>query len=235
MKKKILTIILSTIIVIVVAIAIYFAYFRVDAISLAHKNISEQDKVCYYANNGNSQVKLISGTREEPYVLNGKSEDSKEFALIIFCCDAQNVQNPTFVASIDDKSYNGILQNNPYDNTFVVDLEISVPENANINIKITINDETLNYEPTSMSKEWKISSEKALDIAIEHFSDIINQKASHKGLDAELYLRIISDANNAFDKFFYHATLTLSQNEAYSIVIDVNTGEIIGKNNKNND
>ena len=227
MKKKLILSLFTVLVVFVIAVVVYFAYFKVDAKELINKNVSEIDKVCFTAHNGLSQVKLISGTREDPYLLNGKSENCKPFALIIFRTNQAGVQAPTFVASINDKSYNGIMEANPYDNTFVVDLEQEVNDDATINVKITINDNTYNYDLINTSADWLVKAEQAKDIAIEYFLDKIKDCSSYKGVDAELFVRILSDNSGNFDKFFYHITLNKTDGEVCSIVIDTNTGDII--------
>lgn len=227
MKKKFITITLFIIVVLVIGVAVYFAYFKVDAKALAEKNISEMDKVCFTANNGMTQIKLISGTREDPYLLNGKSEKLKDFALIVFRTDEDGVESPTFTATINDKTFNGILEQNPYDNTFVVDLEQNVQNDANVNIKVTINNDTYNYDLVNTSKEWSVSSEQVKDIAVNYFMPQLQEHASYKGLDAEMFVRIISDNTGNFDKFFYHVTLNLPDGKMQSIIIDINSGEII--------
>lgn len=227
MKNKILKICIIVITIAIIVLIAVFAFVKPNAENLARQNVSEIDKVCYTSEQGIASLKIISGERENPYVINGSHENMQEFTLLIFRTDEINVQSPTFIATIDSQSYNGILEQNPYDNTFVVDLEKQISQNAQINVVITVGNHEYNFDMQNVSDEWKISYDEALNIAMEHFGEQVKQCIKGNDFNGELYVRIITDVTNTFDKFFYHVTLVDDAGQSQSVVIDVNTGEIL--------
>lgn len=227
MKKGIIRFSLIFLIFAIIIIVIYFGFVKVDIRDLVNKNISEMGEFCFSAQNSISDVKIYTGKRENPYLLNGVHEQCKPFALLTFRTNELDVQSPTFIAQINDQSYNGILEQNPYDNTFVTDLEVCIPEDAQIKVTITIKNNQYEYDVKNINKDWNLTFEDAKNIGIEHLTNEIQKCKKGKKINAEFYVKAITDTNGLFDSFYYYVSMIDTEGNSHNIVIDVNSGEII--------
>jgi hypothetical protein len=227
MKKKFLLFSAIFALLCFVVVAVYFIFFNVNINELAVQNVSEKGSSCYIANSGQASAKVYSGQREEPYVLDGKHNQMTDFTLIVFRTNQIGVDSPTFIIDINGEKYNGVLETNPYDGSFVSDLQIMVDNNATISLTVTVNDDSYNFEMQNVSGDWQISFDDAMDIGIQDLNSEISLCLNGKELNCELYVKAISDTNGNFDKFFYYVSYIDVNQNSNGVVIDVQTGEII--------
>lgn len=227
MKKKFLIFALIFAVVAILVVVAYFAFFKVDLKDLAIKNTSEMGEQCFSGKKDMTILKLMTGQRENPYSLNGKHEENKDFALLIFKTAETNVESPTYIININGTSYNGILEQNPYDNTFVADLGISVPQNAEITATVAIKNTEYEFELSNINSAWQISFEKAREIGIVALKEDLENCLKGKDLNCELYVKAITDTKGTLSSYFYHVSFIDSNGNSKGVVIDVNTGEIL--------
>lgn len=227
MKKKIIKYSILIALLCALVVGVYFAFFTVDSKTLAKNNVSEMGEHVFTAKEDCTSIKLYSGMRENPYSLNGVHEEMQNFALIIFRTDELNVESPTFIATIDGTSYNGILEQNPYDNTFVADLETSISQNSIVEICVTVKDSQYNYNLVNVNKDWAYTFNDALEIGLNELLNDIEMLISGKTLACELYVKAINDSVGTFDTFFYHVSYIDTNGNAKGVVIDVQTGQVI--------
>ncbi len=227
MKKNILKFSIVFVLLIAIVLVLYFTVFKVDVQALANQSVSEMGKDCFFAKDDLSDVKLYTGQRENPYVLDGVHNDCQAFALLIFRTNEMGVEAPTYIAKINGTSYNGILEQNPYDNTFVADLEIEVPADAQIEVTIAIKDNEYNYTLANINKDWAISFEQAKSIGIEYLMEDIQKNVKGRNLDCEIYVKAITDSKGLLSTYYYYVSMIDKNGNSKGVVIDVQTGEIV--------
>lgn len=196
-------------------------------------NLAECRQNIFVANNEMANINFTSGIREEPYVLNGKCEQQVEFGVLTikFLFNTKDFKNaPTYVLSINGNDYDGTLIQNPFDLTFVADINTIVLDNSTVDLKI--NYETISFETTlkCISSLWQTQFEDAIAIGVGELKKMIKPLQNANGINAEFYLKIITDPNFQTGPYYWYFCVLGKNGENYALVIDTNTREILAKN-----
>ena len=203
---------------------------------IVQESLSEVRYNLFVAGNEEVNVKFTSGFREAPYVLNGKSENKKEFGVITvkFLKNFSNKNaNPNFVITISDMDFDGELELNPFDQTYVQDIETFVLDDSSVSIKISFGDFTFEGNLKNVSNDFAINHKEALNIFVKEFKKDI-QTLNRNGKDFEVYVKIINDPSLEIDKNYFYVCLLSSTGESFSVIIDPNSGNILAKNESKN-
>ena len=155
MKKFVLIMCLS--------LSVFFFGCKDNLNLVIQENLSEVRYNYFCSNNEKINVKLTSGFREDPYILNGISENKKEFGVITakFLVNIENKNvSPSFVITINGMDFDGSFELNPFDQTYVEDIETFVLNDAIIFIKITWNDFIFESELKSVTNNFNINKTK---------------------------------------------------------------------------
>ena len=204
--------------------------------AIVNEKLSEVRFNLFSASSDEINIKFTSGFREDPYILNGKSENKKEFGVITvkFLKSLPNTNaSPNFVITIEDMDFDGVFELNPFDQTYVQDIETFVLDDSNVTIKIMFGE--LNFETSlkNVSKEFSINHKDALNIFIKEFEKDINLLLKN-GKDFEVYVKIISDPNFSLDKNYFYVCLISNSGISFSLIIDPLSGQILAKNESQN-
>lgn len=204
--------------------------------AIVNEKLSEVRFNLFSASSDEINIKFTSGFREDPYILNGKSENKKEFGVITvkFLKSLPNTNaSPNFVITIEDMDFDGVFELNPFDQTYVQDIETFVLDDSNVTIKIMFGE--LNFETSlkNVSKEFSINHKDALNIFIKEFEKDINHLLKN-GKDFEVYVKIISDPNFSLDKNYFYVCLISNSGISFSLIIDPLSGQILAKNESQN-
>lgn len=190
-------------------------------------NMSEIRYNAFAVKNENFKVNFMSGERENPYEYDGKSAGKCDFGVITvvfkeFC----TFMKVPFSMSIGDEKIDGLLEKNPYNESFMADTGRRVKDDSVIKVKIGDWDE-VNLE--NISNDFKINYENALKIGINELNNELNScyiKGKFKG---ECYLKIITSDNFNSDEFFWSFSVISYELKNYSVIIDINSGKILVK------
>lgn len=181
-------------------------------------------------------VKFSSGFREEPYVLNGKSENKKEFGVITvkFLINITNKTNlPSFVITINEMDFDGEFELNPFDQTYVQDIETFVLDDSNISIKILWNNIDFEGELKNLTNNYNCNHTKALSIFIKEYNKNLKNLLKND-IEFEVYIKIINDPSLEINKNYFYVCLLSISGESFSVVIDPLSCEILAKNESKN-
>lgn len=194
-------------------------------------NISEIRTNLFIGKTENAIVTFTSGYREEEYLIDGKSTENVPFGVITAIILNDNKFNITknFVATINGNNYQGEFEINPYDNSLVYDIQESIEDWAIISISIILDElyETINLE--NISSSWNMTSLDALEIACENFKSELKKYVKENMFNMEVYIKILFDFENLDNPYFWLVSFVGTDNKDISIVLDINSGEILSK------
>ena len=203
---------------------------------IVQESLSEVRYNLFVAGNEEINVKFMSGFREDPYVLNGKSENKKEFGVLTVKF-LKNISNknatPNFVITISDMDFDGELELNPFDQTYVQDIETFVLNDSSISIKIGFGDFGFKGSLKNVSNDFVINHKEALNIFVKEYKKNI-QALNKNEKDFEVYVKIINDPSLEIDKNYYYVCLLSSTGESFSLIIDPYSANILAKNESKN-
>lgn len=207
-------------------------------------NLSEniQDKLSevrfnlFSCQNEYINIKFTSGFREDPYILNGKSENKKEFGIITvkFFIETSNKNSlPSFVITINGMDFDGEFELNPFDQTYVQDIETFVLDESEIQIKVTWQDFVYESEMENFSNKFNYTHKDALNIFTKEYRKKIVDYLKNN-IEFEVYVKILNDPSINIDINYFYVCLITNTGESLSVIIDPNSGKILAKNENDN-
>lgn len=199
--------------------------------------ISEVRYNLFEIKNEQLSVSFTSGFREDPYVIDGTSNAKKEFGVVIvrFLIDISNYSGlPSFILTVNDMDFDGDFELNPFDQTYVQDIETFVLDDSTISIKVLWNSFEFEGNLTNVSKNFAINHKDALKIMIKEFKPQLKKIIKNHTLLGETYIKIISDPSYLLDKKYWYVCIIGRAGENYSVIIDPTTKQILAKNESNN-
>ena len=196
--------------------------------SAVNNNLSEIRKNVFEGQTDTLKVSCMSGERENPYTYDGVSEEKCEFGIItVNFKEFVGAINVPFVATIDDKKFEGTLEKSPFNENYMVDIESVADDEAKI--LISINDEPA-IELQNISSTWEIDWQKALTLGKTYLSEELNAILSNGKFEAECYLKPVTDEGFISGQYFWSFFIVDKNFVRYTVVLDVNSGDMLVKN-----
>ena len=189
------------------------------------ENLSEGCQVLFAGENHNFKATLECGIREEIYAFNGKSEPKKDFGVIKVVFKAKYNDSKAGFILMNNNGDNliGELEENPFDGSFMADVEKLIGEDAEIGLDVNGEVVTL----VCKSKDFVIDYDKAIEIATIEMEDKLSAYSTSTAFSAECYLKIIDNQKNGFDDYFWYFSIYGADNKTHACVISVETGEVL--------
>ena len=229
-KKKILISFLTILVIgVIIAVTVLTFGCKPSNLNLMQKNLSEYRKVLYVASTPNFDATFTTGKREDPYLLNGVSEKKVEYGVLTVKFNKEIVTQPTFTLLIDTIQFSGKLEKNPFDNTYVADIEKEVSDVADINLKIMVEEINDNINMDNASADWKINYKKALSIATAEFEDILPNYIKNNKLKAESHIKIVGSTDKDLPKIYWYVSIICQNGDSFACIIDPYSGEILAR------
>lgn len=202
-----------------------------NSIDLNKYLIEERDNL-FIANDNIYNVTFSSGMRENNYNLDGIVNDKVEFGVLtLMRNDANPLANDTYeyIVTINEEEFKGTMEKSPIDNSYAVDIEKKVEDNAIINVKINFTGYKFNQDLTNISNNFEISKDQALKIANTELKQAIKDIQSGNNVKFEVVMKILKDSSTDTNRFYWYIGVISTNGETLGILIDANTGEIIAK------
>ena len=228
-KKRILWFVVGIIIFCGVIGLLYGMFFNVEAKELAKKNLSEVRYNFFVGSDDISNVSLSSGYRENPYAIDGVHNDMVAFGVVVFRTSLSNVSEPTYEMTVDDENYQGIMERNPYDNTFVADIEKLVGDDSSVTFKVSIEDDVYTFTLTNISKDWAVGHTEAFEIGIDALNDYIQTLRKGNTFKGECYVKIVTDPNNILQIYYWYVAVVDTAGNTHAVVIDSSNGKVLSQ------
>ena len=187
--------------------------------NLIKNNMSEITQDYFFGENDNYSVSLSCGKREEPYLLNGKSEKKVDFSLIVLK-DKHQLLNKNFVEANfinNGENVNICLQYNPFNNCYMYDLGYKVSKE----MAFQLNAEIIQFEKIN----FNIDSQNAIKISCKMFEDLIENYKTDGKLYAEFYLKVLGDKQG--DNLYWCFTIIGQDDKCFNLILSTNDGKVV--------
>lgn len=191
-------------------------------------NLSDVRYNVFAGQNTELTANLMCGIREISYAYDGISNKKCEFGIItVSLKDKKDYENISYTLIIGESEIKGTLDENPYDHTFMTDIErIIGTENS---VYLTLDGIVTNMLLVCESATWQVQYADAIDIAFSCLETEITNFYQSKKLCAEGYLKIIFDQNSTTNPFYWYFGVVGQNGESVAVIIDPQTGLIITK------
>lgn len=196
---------------------------------MTHSNIAECRQVMYVGKTNNLSVNLISGTREQNYVVNGYCTDSIAFGVLTFKLLTDiNIDTANYVLTIGTTRYDGILERNPYDNTYMCDVKTLINTNDVITAKIIAGEFVESVELNNITADWNVNSDNALKLAVSELTKELKTFIENDEFKAECYIKIVND-DEVNEMYYWYVSFVGRNGKTYAVIIDPISNEILAK------
>lgn len=203
--------------------------------NLVKDNLSEirENILCY--SDEDVFVTFMSGSREENYVADGISDNLVDFAVItldFYSKDyAYNEKKVSYATTIEGVEYSGEMLNNPYDNSFVVDLSVNATDITELQIDFVIDDTSCVATLSQVNGEWSYNHLDAVQIICKDLKHYIGQYVENNQLNAECYIKVVHNTEYP-TQYYWCVQIVTTNGTSMTEIINPTTGEILAKNIK---
>ena len=189
-------------------------------------NISEITTVYFVGTNGAGDYSgsISVGQRENPYIIDGKSQKLCDFSLVCAKFDGEHCDEIEVDISVNGKDEKLTLFFNPVNFYYMNDLGYALKSDDNVEIRY--NGEKITFE--NASKNFNIDSDSAIDLALKELSEEI-QNTYEKGVfRGECYLKVLLNAGG--EEPFWCFSIEREDGTSITIVLSTFDGKIIVTN-----
>ncbi|MBO5103051.1 MAG: PepSY domain-containing protein [Clostridia bacterium] len=212
-----------------VAMVFCFAGCGIKPEELAKNNLSELHLNYFTAETQSFTISMWSGFRENPYVIDGVKQQSVEFCVLnVVPKSGVKAFGLGYTVEINEETFNGELEESPFDDSFGADLEMKVDDLDSIFVYVIVDGETEIGKMTCISNAFKINQTQALDIAVSHLESELLDLCDNGNLSIEGYCKIISTDKN-LGVYFWYINFVNSNGVQIAVVIDTTSGEIVAQ------
>lgn len=200
---------------------------------LAKENIAEIRECLYVGENKEINATLSCGKREKDYVINGYATELIEFGVLTFellkpVDEFENFE-PMFVLFVGTKRYDGVLEKNPFDGTYVADIKKNINTTDVVNAKIMCGTFSSEVNLNLLTDTWEINCEDALKIACKNQKENIKNFEENGAFLAEVYVKIVNDEEINKDEYFWYVNFVGRKGRNFAVIINTQNGEVMAE------
>lgn len=198
--------------------------------NMAIRNIAEVRVDLWENKTDNMSTTFISGYREEDYVVNGYCTDMIEFGVLTFDVNPSIVLPDVvnYVLTIDSTRYDGVLEHNPYNDTYVCDITKCVNASSVVVAKIIAGDFVETVELHPQTTNWVLDYKEALKVACGELEEYLEKFVENEQFCGECYIKILND-DEVNSTYYWYINFVSRDGKNYAVVIDPNSSEIMAK------
>ena len=199
--------------------------------ALAKENIAEQRQNLYVGESENLSATFMSGKREKDYVINGYNTELIDFGVVTVTLKNNNItksDNATYSLLIGTNRYDGVMELNPFDGSYVADIKQIVNTTEGLVLDFSIGSFQEEITIINVSENWQINHNQALEIACDELKPYLKNMTESTFM-GEVYIKIIYDNKIQENAYFWYVNFVGRGGETHSIIINPTTGEILAK------
>jgi len=192
------------------------------------RNLSEVRDNVFVAYEDGMRIEVVSGRREEPFSIDGRSGDTVPFTVITITPSVENRRESfSYTVKMNDAEFTGNFLPHPYLDTFSCDIAASTTDRQ-ITVTITGGEEFERvFELTSIVTDDMIGAEDAFNIARERLDTSLADSISGNRLNAEIYIRHVTNPITSSDVFFWYVAFVTADSQTFAVLIDPANSEIL--------
>ncbi len=167
-------------------------------LKLTQNNIAEVRYNIYAGTGGTIHATFMSGMREKNYVVNGYATELIPFGVLTFTLpDTENTkpEQATYILKYGTTRYEGELEVNPFDGTYVADIKQVIDDTASLDVEVVMGNTVQNITLNKVNSDWKVDHAKALKIATKKCDAHLKKYVVDNYFEGEVYIKIINEPN----------------------------------------
>ncbi len=165
-------------------------------LKLTQSNIAEVRYNIYAGTGGSIHATFMSGMREKNYVVNGYATELIPFGVLTFTLpdtESTKIEQATYLLKYGTTRYEGVLEVNPFDGTYVADIKQVIDDTASLDVEIVVGDTVQDITLNKVNSDWKVDHTKALKIATKKCNAELKKYVVDNYFEGEVYIKIINE------------------------------------------
>ncbi len=197
-----------------------------------YNNISEMVDFVVVGADDNLSASLMCGRREVDYQINGISSELIPYGILTlsFSNNIKSFTQVDYVLFVGTKKFQGKMQKEPYNDTWVVDIKSVVDKNENISVSIFVDNETYSLKLKSIDEDWTLTPNAVVDVLIKEYKNELNKMVVDGVLEGEVYIKIISE-QIVSNHYYYCVSVVDRKGGSFNFLLSPVTKEILASNN----
>ena len=215
--------------VFVIALCILcFAFSGCGKIDKDTVEFSLVQKEVVSASDDNFFVSIVSGARENPFVIDGETKNNENFTTLTALPLHFDLFDKTYTFTVqgDKGSYEGKLEAQKTGSGYSADIKTTSIIGNILSVEIKDADNVYTFAPTSKMGEFTYMD--AYEKAKETFASTL-EKEKASGTKREIVVKYISDGKNDDSSFYWYVAFMKSDADFLSVLLDGKTGKIIAQ------
>ena len=180
--------------------------------------ISELRDNVYTALSENYTVNIITGKREEPFMMDGHACGAQDFTLITIDPKAGE-HTYTYRVKLNDVEYSGEFLAHPFARTYSADITAMACD-TEIELTVTVNGSSETLAVKSVKTEQMIASEKAIEIAEKKLRGGIDSFRVGGVLTCEIYVRLMANPIDNSGGYYWYVAFIGENQAIYAVLIE---------------
>ncbi len=190
--------------------------------------ISEYRDDFYVGQSADYNVELITGSRENPFEIDGKTASLTDYSLLtIVPVKFDSTKALTVKVEFGDNKYDGAALKHPYKESYSFEIPTRVVDKE---VKLTVIDGDKQSEITlkSVKTGEEINGDKALELAENALSESLKQFEKNGVFVGEIFVRYIENPLSEDKKYFWYVAFIPESNpeKIIAALLDPVSGEL---------
>lgn len=212
--------------VVVMTLAVTFCFFVCGCSSVEEQlsmHVSEYVDNFFVGEREGIVADFCDGKRENPFCMDGVSNGLVDYGVLCVRSEKFLGENVTFKLKIGNETYAGVLEQSPFDGSYLADIEHKSAGEEQISLEVLGMEMTLK----NASKTFALTSSKALT----KFAKIKKEelkKYMGKDFSAEVFVKMVCDSKNR-DTICFFVVAKGQNGDVTGVLLDAKTAEVYQK------
>lgn len=196
-----------------------------------YNNIAEIVDFVVVGGGDNLSISLMCGRREIEYKSDGVATELIPYGVLTLYVDDKDITQVEYVLFVGTIKYQGDMQKNPYDSSWVADIKTSVDKSENIRVDIIIDNTKSSYKLKSVSDEWAVFSKDLIGLLIDDYSDVLKGFVIDGAFEGEVYIKLINEYELRSEHYYYYVSVVARKGGSFNILVSPMTKEVLASSN----
>ena len=198
-----------------------------------YNNLSEIVDFVVCGDSDAMSVSFMCGRREVEYKINGYSTELIPYGVLCVSLknDDENIGNVGYVLFVGTIKYQGDMQKNPYDGTWVADIKTIIDKNENISVDIVINETKSSFKLKSVDEGWNVASNDLVEMLVDRYKEQLKSMVIDSVFEGEVYIKLITDTEGYSSQYYYYVAVVDRKGGSFNFLVSPKTKEILASNN----
>lgn len=217
MKKRLQWIMLPAAVIILAALVFTFEACKSPIERYEHA-ISELRDNIYIAENDHYSVQIITGKREDPFVMDGHAGGVRDFTVVTLDPKA-GAGDYSYRVTVNGTEYAGAFIPHPFARTYSADIEV-LSADSEIALTVTSGPNSDDLTAKSVKTDNMITASKAVEIADKKLKNRIEGFRSGNVLSCEVYVRLIANPVDNSGGYHWYVAFIGENQAIYAVLIE---------------